>query len=143
MLVQKVFEPLNAMLEAYEARLKPDQTLEERWKAYLDPVIESRRLDLCQKLVEITQALLKQQAAESVKRTKAKTTPPLQKGRSLGSKRGTIETKDIANPWRVKKRTWQLGHVLDSEEAETMGVPKVRDNWPNKLWEAIQKCKRW
>ena len=33
-LVDKVFEPLNAMLEAYEARLKTDQTLDERWNTY-------------------------------------------------------------------------------------------------------------
>ena len=54
--MQKVFEPLNAMLEAFEARLKTGQTLEERARNYPDPVIESRRLDICQKLIEVTQA---------------------------------------------------------------------------------------
>lgn len=31
--------------------------------------------------------------------------------------------------------------VHDSESARTMGVPKVRDDWPNKLWEAIRNAK--
>lgn len=41
-LVEKHFETLDALLQAYEARLKPLETLEERWKNYLDPAIEAR-----------------------------------------------------------------------------------------------------
>ena len=73
-MVQKVFEPLNAMLEAFKARLKTGHTLEERARTYPDPVVESRRLDICQKLIEVTQALLEQQTSEgqinTIKETK-------------------------------------------------------------------------
>ena len=61
MIVQKVFEPLNAMLEAYKARLKPKQTLAERWNAYPDPVLETGRLEMCRKLIQAAQDLLVQQ----------------------------------------------------------------------------------
>ena len=36
-LVEKVFESLRAMLDAYEAKITPNQTQEERYRAYLDP----------------------------------------------------------------------------------------------------------
>ena len=29
----------------------------------------------------------------------------------------------------------------DSDDLGTMGVPKVRDDWPNELWEAIRNAK--
>ena len=35
-LVDKVFEPLKAMLDVYEDRLRPKQTNEERYRAYLN-----------------------------------------------------------------------------------------------------------
>ena len=44
----------------YEARLKPLETLEERWRQYPDPQIEARRMDLYQRLVETTQALMEE-----------------------------------------------------------------------------------
>ena len=34
-LVDKVFEPLKTMLDSYEASLRPNQTNEERYRAYL------------------------------------------------------------------------------------------------------------
>ena len=39
-LADKVFESLQAILDAYEARLKPNQTQEERYRAYPDPELE-------------------------------------------------------------------------------------------------------
>ena len=47
-LADQVLEPLRAMLDAFEARLKPrlkpNQTLEERMRAYPDPNLETKRL---------------------------------------------------------------------------------------------------
>ena len=57
-LVAKVFEPLDSMLQAFEAILKPNQSLEQVVREYLDFVIEKKRLELCSRLVEITQQLL-------------------------------------------------------------------------------------
>ena len=60
-LVEKVFEPLKAMLDAYEARLRPNQIQEERYKDYLDPEIETKCLEIFQRMIEGTQALLDKQ----------------------------------------------------------------------------------
>ncbi|MCO5559225.1 hypothetical protein L7F22_012820 [Adiantum nelumboides] len=59
-LAEKHFEPLDAVLQAYEARLKPLETLEERWKHYPDPAIETRQLEIFKQLVKATQALEEQ-----------------------------------------------------------------------------------
>ena len=60
-LTDKVFEPLKTMLDSYEARLRPNQTNEERYRAYLDLELETKRLEVFQKMIEGTQALLKKQ----------------------------------------------------------------------------------
>ena len=57
----QVLEPLQAMLDAFEARLKPHQTFEERQRAYLDPQLETKHLEIFQKMIEGTQALLQKQ----------------------------------------------------------------------------------
>ena len=44
-LAEKVFEPLKAMLDAYEARLRPNQTQEERYGAYSNPKIKTKCLE--------------------------------------------------------------------------------------------------
>ena len=41
-LAKKIFEPLDALLQAHKARLKPHENLEERWKRYLDLAVEAR-----------------------------------------------------------------------------------------------------
>ena len=56
-LVDKIHEPLDALLKAYEARLKPLETMEDRWRNYLDAAIESRQLELYKRLVETLQAI--------------------------------------------------------------------------------------
>ena len=53
-LAEMVFKPLQAILNAYEARLRPNQTNEERLRAYPDPEIEKQRLDIFQKMIHVT-----------------------------------------------------------------------------------------
>ena len=53
------------MLDAFEARLKPNQTLEDRVRAYPDPQLETKRLEIFQKMIEGTQALLQKQMETS------------------------------------------------------------------------------
>ena len=60
-LIDKVFEPLKTMLDSYEARLRSNQTIEEQYRAYLDPELETKRLEVFQKMIEWTQALLEKQ----------------------------------------------------------------------------------
>ena len=60
-----MFEPLKALLDAYEARLKPNQTLEEHYRAYPDPPLEQKRLEVFQKMFEVTQAALERQTIQA------------------------------------------------------------------------------
>ena len=149
-MVQKVFEPLNAMLEAFEARLKTGQTLEERARTYPDPVIESRRLDICQKLIEVTQALLQQQTIEGQINASQNTKIPEngnsnQKECVLSSELHKDDDHEITNhtPEPIEKEPKELDTriVPDSDDLGTMGVPEVRDDWPNELWEAKRNAK--
>ena len=59
-LVDKLFEPLDTLLMAYESRLKSGETLEKQWENYPDRALEKRRFIVCQRLVEVTQALIEQ-----------------------------------------------------------------------------------
>ena len=49
------------MLDLYEARLRPNQTDEEHYRAYLELELETQRLEVFQKMIEGTQALLEKQ----------------------------------------------------------------------------------
>ena len=40
--VDKVFEPLNMMLDSYEAKLRPNQTNEECYRAYPNRELETK-----------------------------------------------------------------------------------------------------
>ena len=51
-LADKVFEPLKMMLDMYEARLRPNQTNEEQYRAYPDSNLETKRLEVFQKMIE-------------------------------------------------------------------------------------------
>ena len=57
-IAEKVFEPLDAILKAFEARLQPKQTLEERWLTYPYAELEKQRFEMCKKLIETAQSLL-------------------------------------------------------------------------------------
>lgn len=57
-LVDKVNEPLDALLQAYEARLKKNQTMEQRWMTYPYADLEKGRMEMCSRMIETTQALL-------------------------------------------------------------------------------------
>ena len=60
-MADKIFEPLKTMLDLYEARLRSNQTDEEQYKAYLDLELETKQLEVFQKIIEGTQGLLEKQ----------------------------------------------------------------------------------
>lgn len=60
-LVEKVYEPLQAILDACEARLRPNQTNKDRLRTYPDPKIKKHRLNVLQKMIQVTQSLLDRQ----------------------------------------------------------------------------------
>ena len=59
-----MFEPLQAMLDAYETRIKPNQTQEERIRAYPKPELEIKRLEIYRKMIEEAQAQLNKEMNE-------------------------------------------------------------------------------
>lgn len=59
-LAKKHVEALDALLRAYEARLKPSKMLEEKWKRYSNPKHEARQLEIHKLLVKATQTLMEQ-----------------------------------------------------------------------------------
>ncbi|MCO5572353.1 hypothetical protein L7F22_026106 [Adiantum nelumboides] len=72
MLVDKVLEPLDAALEAYEARLKPNQTLEQRGMKYSQAKVETERLKMYKELVKIAQVMMEPKLPISPPKTKPK-----------------------------------------------------------------------
>ena len=48
---------MDALLKAYEARLKPLETMEDRWRNYPDAALESRQLELHKRLIETLQTI--------------------------------------------------------------------------------------
>ena len=53
-----MFEPLEAILKAYEAKVEKRQTIENQWMTYPNVELEKLRLEMCRKMIEITQALI-------------------------------------------------------------------------------------
>ena len=47
-------------MQAYEEKLNPLETHEERWRRYPVPAVEARQLEIYQRLMEAAQALEKQ-----------------------------------------------------------------------------------
>ena len=70
----QILEPLKAMLDAYEASLRPQQNLEERMKAYLDPTLDIKQLEIFQEMIKGTQALLEKQLDQSIPSMENQTT---------------------------------------------------------------------
>ena len=56
-LADKHVETLEALLKAYDARLKSSKTLEQRWRRYPDPKEEARQLEIYRHLIQAIQAL--------------------------------------------------------------------------------------
>ena len=46
-LADKIFEPLDTLLMAYESRLKSGEPMNIQWENYLDPKLEKRRFAIC------------------------------------------------------------------------------------------------
>ena len=56
---------MDAILQAYDARLKNKQTQEQRWITYPYAELEKQRLEMCQKMIETAQALMEQVGAKT------------------------------------------------------------------------------
>ena len=57
-LVDKIFEPLDTLLMAYESRLKSGEPMSIQWENYPDPELEKSKFSICKRLIEVTQKLV-------------------------------------------------------------------------------------
>ncbi|MCO5595123.1 hypothetical protein L7F22_049161 [Adiantum nelumboides] len=67
-LVDKVLELLDALLQQWEARLNNTQTLEQRWLTYPYPKVETKRLEMCKDLIRAAQALMEPNVVRALER---------------------------------------------------------------------------
>ena len=102
---------------------------------------------MCQRLVEITQSLLDKQI-QGVVNSQCKETKGHNENQN--SSENATETNHLVHQEEPinqnegpRRENLDLDSLVvpDSEEDETMGVPKVKEDWPNQLWEAIREAK--
>ena len=98
----------------------------------------------------MTQALLEQQTREGQINTRKETKTPEKlnsnremcvPSRDLHRHNGHEATNHTLEPRKIETRELDTRIGLDSDELGTMGVPEVREDWPNELWEAIRNAK--
>ena len=135
-LVDKIHEPLDSLLKAYEARLKPLETMEDRWRNYPDAVIESRQLELYKCLVETLQAIeghTKQLVGEREKPKHSETSKP----QTLYKE--TIELESNRTEHSLRTRI-QKEKQDEPQMIPNSNVPEVDEEWGNKLWDAVRNA---
>ncbi|MCO5563719.1 hypothetical protein L7F22_017366 [Adiantum nelumboides] len=136
-LVDKVLELLDALLQQWEARLNNHQTLEQRWLTYPYPKIETKRIEMCKDLIRAAQALMEPNVIKALEQEVL-----IQKN---------IEKQGVKEPETVMKPKPDTNLSLEhrvvpntTDEAMTMEVtlvPEVEDPWPQSLWETIRTGK--
>ena len=121
-------------MKAYEARLKPLETMEDRWRNYSDAAIESRQLELYKCLIETLQAIEghTKQLAEEKGNPKQTETPRPQ----------TLyeETREMESN-RAEHSLQTRTHIETQNEPQMIpnsNVPEVDKEWGNKLWDEVK-----
>ena len=140
-LADKHFEPLDALLQAYEARLKPLETLEERWRKYPDPTVEARQLDIYQRLVEAAQAL-----DQRMKQMSNQDSVPLPNPQEAEQEAHTLVEdeiiEEVSSPQSVLPEKQGMGttpsNLFGPEINSATTIPECDEDWGNKLWDAIK-----
>ncbi|MCO5579057.1 hypothetical protein L7F22_032909 [Adiantum nelumboides] len=136
-LVDKVLEPLDALLQQWEARLNNNQTLEQRWLTYPYPEIETKRLEMCKELIQEAQALMEPNVVRALEQE-------VLIQREL-EKQGDKEPEPVSGP--KPDTILSLDHRMvpnTTDEAmtmEVMPIPEVEEPWPQSLWETIRNRK--
>ena len=123
---------------AYESRLKSGETLETQWENYPDPELEKRRFAICQRVVEVTQALIEQNKNET-KETKEKTSEPeLSKHNQHETDPGDNHTIHTGMGHQERR---ELDNRVVADTEDPQDVPEVNDTWPENLWNQVHDAK--
>lgn len=134
-ILAKKMDELDAILAAYKARLKPNETIEDRYRKYPDPVVEARQVELYQRVVQAAQALdSKLKEAESLVKSLSKETQRIETEpeSNMGQKEDTI----LIEPSLQDLRTQDTNKPA---VIPNTSIPEVDENWGNKLWEAVNQ----
>ena len=131
-LADKHMETLEGLMKAYEARLKANETIEQRWRRYPDPVNEERQLEMYKRLMEATQALLDQVSHPH-----------------LGENKNTSQKSNKTEPEKEEKQEEQSTREGKSSQKSfqiprrypTSHVPEVEDALVDGLWEELKQRK--
>ncbi|MCO5597639.1 hypothetical protein L7F22_051720 [Adiantum nelumboides] len=153
-LVDKVLEPLDAALEAYEARLKPKKTQEERQMTYPHSEVEVGRLKMCKKLVKTAQAMMEPKPLIPPPETKPKKVgfeTPKAKVFEASTQTNVepksqkdVQAKTVAqtNSVETQRDNQVVANTTDDARSQYMApIPEIEEPWPNELWEAIRSAK--
>ena len=115
--------------------MKPQETFEERWKRYPEPAIEVRQLEIYKNLIKATKALEQQvKQTTSLVPTLNKETQPneIQLGNMMGN-----EMEGIMHEPSLQEL--ELNDEKKPIVIPNTSIPKVDEEWGNKLWEAVKK----
>ena len=93
-LADKHMETLEALLKAYDARLKSSETLEQRWRRYPDSEEEARQLEIYRRLIQAIQALDEKIARPIEQRTRFEE-PRKARGEEILERPASIPTMEM------------------------------------------------
>ena len=127
-------ETLEALLKAYDARLKSSETLEQRWRKYPDPEEETRQLEIYRRLIQAIQALDEKIARPIEHRTRFEE-PKEARGEEILERPASIPTMEMEVPSHVPSLPDR------SRKYPTSLVPEIEDDHVNDLWKEIKRAK--
>ncbi|MCO5563531.1 hypothetical protein L7F22_017175 [Adiantum nelumboides] len=136
-LVDKVLEPLDALLQQWEARPNNNKTLEQRWLTYPYPKIKTKRIEMCKDLIRTAQALMEPNVVRAPEQeVLIQKELEKQRGKEPEPEMGPKPDTNLTLEHRVVPNTTDEAMMM-----EVMPVPKVEDPWPQSLWETIRNRK--
>ena len=129
-------------MQAYEERLKPLETLEERWRKYPGLAVEARKLEIYQRLIEAAQALGKQiKGSSSPSKEPSREENRKENQTHIEIKEQTenlVEHKEENEGENLPSQSLELGKALEPKLISNASIPEVVEDWGNKLWDAIK-----
>ena len=129
-LAERQFEPLEAILQAYEPRLKPLETLEERCIEYPNLAMEARQLQIYQRLIKVAQALdqlIKKVPSSHIEPKKETHTKEGEQQEELDKENQENEGKESLS------QGVEIWDVLAPKLLSNASILKVDEDWVNKL----------
>ena len=123
---------------AYKSRLKIGEALEKQWENFPDSKLEKRKFAICKSLVEVTQTLIEQSKNKTNKNIEQTPEPkPMEENQRV------IDPCDnhTLNIEKKHREQRELDNKIVEDTEDQQDVSKVRDSWPEILWNQVQNAK--